>query len=173
MTPTASEPPTDADAAAGAPASGHERDPFVLGVPGVLWVVVAVVAAYAVLWGLGRGPIEHVYTAEWVSRRIGWFFAPSTLLLAVLSRRVLPAAVSILGLVLGVVVGESIGGRIFADQAARLELDLATRGLQSWEPVHPGWWIASLVFVVFTVAGAVIAWRSTHRAPSSRTGRPR
>jgi hypothetical protein len=130
--------------------------------PRLVSLVVAVVAAYTLLWLLGQGPLEQVYPAEWTSRRIVWFYAPATLILAVLSRRVLPSALSILGLILGVVISELVGGRVFAAEAARLERDLAAGGLQSGEPGHPGWWIASVVFGVLTAAGAILAWRSTH-----------
>ncbi|GGI05629.1 hypothetical protein [Egicoccus halophilus] len=125
----------------------------------LLGLVAAVVAAYSVLWLLGQGPLDQVYTAEWASRRIAWIFAPVTLLLAVRYRRALPPALSITGLVLGVLVGEVIGIRLFLAQAARLERELATGGLSSFEPAHPGWWIASLVFVALSAAGAVVARR--------------
>jgi uncharacterized protein YejL (UPF0352 family) len=142
-----------------------------LGTPRLLLLVVAVVGIYVGLWLVGQGPLDQVYTAAWVSGRVAWFFAPVTLLVAVLSRRVLPTVLSILGPVLGVVVGEVIGGRILAAQESRLAQDLAAGGLQSWEPLHPGWWIASLVFVVFTGAGVLLAWRSSRRAtrPPSRS----
>lgn len=141
--------------------------------PRLLWLFVAVVAAYTVLWLLGQGPLDQVYTAEWTAGRIAWFFAPVTLLLAFLSRRALPTALSILGLLLGVAAGELVGGRIYAAEAARLERELAAGGLQSWEPAHPGWWIASLVFVALTAAGALIAWRNTGRDVRAGSPEPR
>jgi hypothetical protein len=150
--------------------SDHSRNLPVLRTPWLLLLVVAVVAAYGLLWLIGQGPFNQVYTAEWVSRRIAWFYAPVTLLLAVVSRRVLPTALSILGLVVGVAVGEVIGSPIFASRQLRLERELLAGVPQTWQPSHPGWWIASLVFLAITVAGALIARRSTHRPTRPHPG---
>ncbi|MCC5947801.1 MAG: hypothetical protein JJT89_05025 [Nitriliruptoraceae bacterium] len=147
------------DEPTGASGSARGRGRLVLGTPGLLLLVVAVLAGYALAWLVGQGPLEQIHTPAWVSRRVGWLFAPVTLLLAVVTRQVLPTVLSMLGLVVGVVVGEVIGGPVLVAQIARLDRQLEAGGVQTFEPMHPGWWIAVLVFVACSAAGAWLARR--------------
>jgi hypothetical protein len=131
---------------------------------GVTLLVVAVAVIYAILWFVGRELLADVYTPEWTARRIPLLFAPVTLLVAVLSRRVLATALSLGGYVVGVLVGELVGAPVLAGRTARLEQELAAGIEQSWQPTHPGWWIATLVFLLATGAGVVLAWRDGRAA---------
>jgi xanthine/uracil permease len=122
----------------------------------LLWWLVASGAAYVLLllagWALGG----RYYTVDWLTPRL-WVLAVVTLLATL--ARVRATLWSLAGVVLGAVTGEVIGEAVFRRQVQRLATEHAAAGpdfVQEWEPSHPGWWIALVVFAVMTLLGLLV-----------------
>lgn len=134
-----------------------------------LYVNVGVVlAGYAALYLLGQGPLAGSYTAEWTSARIWWVFAPATLAVAMFGP---PRAWwwSLAGYPVGALLGHLIGEPVHSAQLQRLAAQRLDPGFaQNWQPSHPGWWIAILVFLAATVSGWLVQRRSAAGVTCSR-----
>ncbi len=117
------------------------------------------VLIYLAAWVWGER-VGYTGTANWVGHNLGFFAVVSLLVVWRGGWRGL--AWTLGGLVAGVVLGDLIGDPIYQgqlDQLARQKLDPAYR--QDWEPHHPGWAIASAVFLAASVVGL---WRRRARA---------
>lgn len=127
--------------------------------------VAIVLAAYMLLYLIGQGPLDGVYTPEWASRNLWWIFAPVTLAAAMFG----PVRAwwwSLAGYALGVLLGHVIGEPVYSAQLQRLaEQRLDPAFVQNWQPSHPGWWITIVVFLSATVTG----WLVQRRRPAEVT----
>lgn len=130
--------------------------------------VALVLAAYAVCYLLGQGPLAHLYTPEWTSRRIWFVFAPATLAVAMFGPR-RAWWWSLAGYPVGVLLGELIGLPLYRAALARLEDQLRDPSYQQdWQPGHPGWWITILVILAATVIGWLVQRRRQAGVTCSR-----
>ena len=118
---------------------------------------------YIACWALGTTALAEAYTPEWTARRIAFFAMVS--LGAVLFGRGAAWLWSLAGYLVGVALGELIGGIVYAQQRSRLDDQLLDPSFtQNWEPHHPGWAIATGVFLGATAIGLFVESRRASRS---------
>lgn len=128
--------------------------------------VLVVTAGFGVLLLLGNGPLAQFYTPQWAAGSIPLLFGPLAIVAAVLVPRSAPWSLG--GYAVGVILGEVIGQRVYQGHQARLQSQLAHPAYsQDWEPSHPGWWIAALVFLTLTGVGCWLGRRASLRQDST------
>lgn len=130
---------------------------------------VLVVVGYALCYVLGQYAFQHVYTVGWTSQRIVWFFAPVTTLVVWLAPRA-SGWWSFAGYPVGALLGELIGRPIYDRQIAALQSQLDAGRAQDWNPAHPGWLIASAVFLAATGIGWAVERRRARCLPAVSDG---
>lgn len=131
--------------------------------------VVVVLLGFALFYWLGTGPLTLLYTLRWTADII-LFFGSIAVVAAFQVPRSAPWSLG--GYVLGVTLGELIGEQIYQAQHARLQAQLRDPTYwPDWEPHHPGWWIAIMVFLTVTAIGYRLGRRASRRAhtPPERT----
>lgn len=116
-----------------------------------------VVGGYIALFLATGALLAH----EWVTRQMAWFAVLSLLLLA--GSRPSAAMTSWLGLAVGVVAGELIGGALYDRALEEFNRDPQAH---SHLPFHYGWIIAAGCFAVGAVVGLIL-----ERRPDAETGR--
>lgn len=132
-------------------------------------LLVAVAAGYLVAFWLTRWPdgaLSHLYTLGWTGNRLWLLLAPVTLALALrfgARAAVWSAGSYVAGVLFGELVGSVVSDRAQARLIAQLQDPLYE---QDWEPTHPGWWIALLVFALGSTIGAALARASAASRPA-------
>ena len=99
---------------------------------------------YAVIYFICRELLFHIYTPEWTSRNFLLIAAMISIIPAFFNAYRFPF-IALSGYVLGVILGELFG------RTTRIMME----GLPPM-PVHNGWFICIVSFIIFCVAGGII-----------------
>lgn len=106
--------------------------------------VIIVAFAYALIYFVSQKYLYNIYTAEWTSRQFLPIAAIISIIPALRKSRYSPY-ISLSGYVIGVILGE-----LFGPTERIMDKSLPPM------PIHQGWFIAIVTFLIFSAIGAIL-----------------
>ncbi|MGI5900203.1 MAG: hypothetical protein ACOX8S_09835 [Christensenellales bacterium] len=113
-------------------------------------VIALLILAYMIIYHIGKRYFKGIYVYSWTLQEIIFFFALVSVAFAVF-KKYIPAAASVTGYMLGILLGEVIGTPLYSAQMEMMQ------NANNWTPPqHYGWLICIITFFAVPIIVMII-----------------